>query len=405
MNILYFGTACDKVFEKEITEITKATYTIAQNNLERALLEGWYDNKIENLKLNCLPVMQYDVLSPGFFVKSEVRNINSNLRTKTFPIMKIRIIKEIIIILITFIRIINWYFRVKNNEKKIVFSAINYTPVTLTVYILSKILRFENISMLCDLSQDTYSVQRGKDKENLKSSVMRIYLMLVKKIETGFDKYIFLTEPMNRIVNKYNKPYIVVEGIYNNDLNYDNFKRKTPEKTLIYSGSLFLDYGIDVVLDSFKLIKDPSIELHIYGSGVLDELVKKNQEEDKRIKYFGFISREELFEKLKSATLLLNLRDPSLSYTKYSFPSKTFEYLASGTPILTTRLAGIPHEYYKFMYTVDVYDVKTISEKISEICEIDLESRIEFGEEARRFVLENKTQNSQIQKTLRLLFL
>lgn len=403
MNILYFGTACDKDYEDRITKITKATYTIAQNNLERALLNGLYDNGVENLELNCLPALQYEVLSKRTFIHSEVRRINHNLSTKTFPILKIKFIKELLIVLTTFFRIIKWNFKFRKDEERTVFSVINYAPVTLIVYVLSKIFKYKNVSMLCDLSKDTYATERGKKESLLKNNIMKLYLRLIQKLETSFDKYILLTSPMNDLVNKQNKPFVIIEGIYNNDLSISKNTSDKSKNILIYSGSLFSDYGIDIILESFKLIKNPSFELHIYGSGELETLVRNYQSTDKRIKYFGFVSREELFDRLNSATLLLNLRDPSLSYTKYSFPSKTFEYLASGTPILTTKLKGIPNEYYDFMYTVDAYNSEIISNKILEICEIDLEERIKFAEKARKFVIENKTQNPQVKKIISLL--
>ena len=40
-------------------------------------------------------------------------------------------------------------------------------------------------------------------------------------------------------------------------------------------------------------------------------------------------------------------------FTKYSFPSKNMEYLASGTAVLTTRLPGMPAEYYEHVLTID----------------------------------------------------
>ena len=59
---------------------------------------------------------------------------------------------------------------------------------------------------------------------------------------------------------------------------------------------------------------------------------------------------------MKEAKLLINLRNPEDKYTKYSFPSKTFEYMVSGTPFFTTKLEGIPSEYYNYLYCIDSYE-------------------------------------------------
>ena len=50
-------------------------------------------------------------------------------------------------------------------------------------------------------------------------------------------------------------------------------------------------------------------------------------------------------------TLTPNLRT-TLSLT-VTFPSKIFEYMLSGTPVITTRLNGFNSEYYDTMYFVE----------------------------------------------------
>ena len=45
----------------------------------------------------------------------------------------------------------------------------------------------------------------------------------------------------------------------------------------------------------------------------------------------------------------MNPRSADAEYTKYSFPSKTIEYLATGVPVVMNRLPGIPEEYEYFV--------------------------------------------------------
>ena len=72
--------------------------------------------------------------------------------------------------------------------------------------------------------------------------------------------------------------------------------------------------------------------------------VKNNE----KIKYFGVIDFESILLRQKNTDLLINPRPSIDEYTKYSFPSKIMEYMASGTPVLTTKLSGIPMEYYDY---------------------------------------------------------
>ena len=65
------------------------------------------------------------------------------------------------------------------------------------------------------------------------------------------------------------------------------------------------------------------------------------------------------------ATLLINPRFSNEEYTKYSFPSKNMEYMASGTPILTTKLPGMPKEYYEYIYLFEEESIEGMKNKMS----------------------------------------
>lgn len=65
------------------------------------------------------------------------------------------------------------------------------------------------------------------------------------------------------------------------------------------------------------------------------------------------------------ATLLVNSRFTIEEFTKYSFPSKNMEYMASGTPLLTTKLPGMPQEYYPYVFLFDEETIDGYADAIS----------------------------------------
>lgn len=402
MDILYFGTACSEEFERKVLKITKASYVVAQNNFERALLDGFIKNGVQSITANCLPSMNYQVLGNRLLLKSERNNINEYVKTKTYPVLKIPVLKYMVYFLVTFIRILKWYLTHKDKEKYII-SAVTFTPVGLAIKLLSKVLSYKSVGIICDLTEDLYK-NNMNNFSTIKKMIMPIYYKIIRYVETGFDFYVFLTKYMN-VVNTKNKPYIVVEGIYNNNLNYqDNIKKyKNNKKILLYSGSLLKIYGIEKIINVFNQINDINYELHIYGDGECKEEVIAAKNKNANIHYCGFITRDELFKKLQEATLLINLRDPKYSYTKYSFPSKMFEYMASGTPLLTTKLLGIPEDYYDYLYLVDSYKDFEIKNKIIEICNKKSSNIDNFGKNARNFIIQEKVAEKQVKKIIDLL--
>ena len=89
--------------------------------------------------------------------------------------------------------------------------------------------------------------------------------------------------------------------------------------------------------------------------------------EDPRIFYGGMLLNQEIVEKEQEATLLVNPRPTGEEYVKYSFPSKTMEYMASGTPVLTTVLPGMPKEYHPYVYLLEDETSDGITEKLKEV--------------------------------------
>src|SRR5690606_28854588 len=99
-------------------------------------------------------------------------------------------------------------------------------------------------------------------------------------------------------------------------------------KTILYTGTLAKRYGIVHLLEAFALIKDQDYRLWICGDGDARDEVNEKVRMDPRITYFSQISRERVLKFQKKATVLVNPRKSEGEFTKYSFPSKTMEYLA-----------------------------------------------------------------------------
>ena len=69
--------------------------------------------------------------------------------------------------------------------------------------------------------------------------------------------------------------------------------------------------------------------------------------------------------------------------------------MVSGTPVLTTKLPGMPEEYKKYVYLIEDETVDGIRETIEKCIKLDKEMLSKKGEEAKKFVLENKNNIKQ----------
>ena len=127
------------------------------------------------------------------------------------------------------------------------------------------------------------------------------------------------------------------------------------------------------------------------------------QLQDPNISYGVMLLSSEIVEKEQQASLLVNPRPTGEAYVKYSFPSKTMEYMASGTPVLTTVLPGMPEEYYPYVYFIREESAEGICKALRQVFSQEEDERFRKGCAAREFVLESRNNVSQGRKILEML--
>ena len=391
MEILYFGNIVDKELYEFDKKRNKAPYRVAQYNYEKAFCDEM--SKRNNLKIVSLYQQEYFPKRKICFFRKKYKYINKQIEYIKY--INIPFIKEIFYFVNTIIKILFWNFKTRKIKNRYIFANLHYAPVSLGIVLTGKLLKIKKVIAFTDLSLYTYSEEKIKKMKIYKKMVIKPYLKLINKLQKSYDLYILFSKQMNNIVNPNNKPFLVMEGIYNPE--GLNLKKVEKKHAITYAGKLNKEMGIKKILEIFKTIKDEKLELWLLGNGDMVDEIIENTKKDNRIKYLGFKERNEVFKYLKSSKLLINLRNPNDEYTKYSFPSKTFEYMVSGTPIISTKLEGIPEEYYKYIFSVP-YNDKLIKEKIEEILKIHKNKLEKLGNDAREFVLKNKSPEKQVQR-------
>ncbi len=221
------------------------------------------------------------------------------------------------------------------------------------------------------------------------------------------DGYIFLTEQMNEKINLNKKPYIVLEGHSDNSLSLigekEKFEKTTKKKIVVYAGSIQKLYGIQNLVEGFIEADIKDARLHIFGDGDYREELENVSLKYKNVKYMGIKNNDEVVFEEQRASLLVNPRPISPEYTKYSFPSKNMEYMVSGTPVLTTKLPGMPKEYYPYVYFIEDESPFGIAKSIKQVLDLSYRERQEKALNARDFVLKNKSNVVQSKKIISFL--
>ena len=133
------------------------------------------------------------------------------------------------------------------------------------------------------------------------------------------------------------------------------------------------------------------------------EALRALQREDGRIELRGVAENEAVVREELKATLLINPRPSGEDFTAYSFPSKNLEYMVSGTPVLTTKLSGMPREYDTYAYLFTDESVEGMANTLRQTLSLPRETLHEKGLAAKAFVLANKSNKAQAMRVLALL--
>lgn len=222
-----------------------------------------------------------------------------------------------------------------------------------------------------------------------------------KRIESFLpiiDKYVLYTKHMAEYFGLSEDKWIVCEGLIDTD-KINLCEKKLESNICVYAGSLLNKYAIDVLVDAFEELP-LDYSLHLYGDASDAEILLKNRENYKKVKFKGLLPQKEIFEVMKQAKLLINPRPSTLELAKYSCPSKTFEYMASGTPVLMTRLPGLPEEYYPYLFFFDDETKSGFRDKLIEVLSLSPYELRDKGRNAAEYLKKNKTSDIQVSKIL-----
>lgn len=212
------------------------------------------------------------------------------------------------------------------------------------------------------------------------------------------DSFVLLTDAMKELFEP--KPYTVIEGFLP-DCPFDHTNRRIP-KSVLYTGSLNKAFGVGTLLEAFSMILDPDAQLWICGAGDMENAIKEAARQDSRIQFKGFLPKSEIAALQTQCDVLINPRADRGEYTKYSFPSKTMEYLLSGSKVVMYRLPGIGQEYYHFIRTIDAPVPEAMAQAIVGAW-ADTDFYGSRWQEQVRWIRDNKNAKQQVDRLMQML--
>lgn len=393
MKILYISSAC---CYKNKEKIDKTAKIKLENNIikfHNLIIKGLSLQK-ENIEIESIIGLPVSIKTNKKIIWERDTQVIDNVKYTQIEFINIPIVKQASIALNIY-KYIKQIIRKNNGSKIVIIYDASFVSVMPIIQKIINKYEIRSIGIFADIYDYMSKVDRKTTKHNILKKISR---NLMKNVYNNTFAYVFLTKQMNDLININKKPYIIMEGLVNINENL-NIKEKTNH--IIYAGSLYEKYGVKNLIEAFKLMNNQNYELHIYGDGELVDYIKKIK--DKKIKYFGIVNNEIIEQEETKAILLVNPRFTNEEYTKYSFPSKNMEYMASGTPLLTTRLPGMPEEYYKYVYCFEDESIDGMKRKLEEILSKPKKELMEKGKIAKNFVDKKKNIYVQAKRIIQLI--
>ena len=283
------------------------------------------------------------------------------------------------------------------NSKQILL----YSPHTPFVKIAKIIKKYNPSSNICLIVPDLPQYMNlEKHKSIFYSFFKNIDITILKKNLRYIDSFVLLTKFMSTKINIYNKPELIIEGISNSSFKNKFIKTGNKKKKIVYTGKTNESFGVLSLVEAFKLIDNPNYELHIYGCGDSDDYLKK--EAHNNIFFHGFVDSIKINDVIENADVLVNPRKNNETYTKYSFPSKLMDYIATGRPIVCYKLDGIPDEYNEVLFYPKGNTNQDLADKIVFALTLDEASLIRHFNISKKFI-KNKNSFFSIKKLIEFL--
>lgn len=220
----------------------------------------------------------------------------------------------------------------------------------------------------------------------MKKSLANLYFEAGKKLIRYFDAVLlFQKEAAKKL--RLRCPYFVTKPGVGATYDFDGRSDKGQVFRVSYCGTLTRLNGVDLLIEAFSDCDDDRLILRLYGGGPLEKKVIAASSSTASIEYGGLVADSQLLQVYETTDLFVSMRRADDPVMKYAFPSKLFEQISTGKPMLTTKVVS-DKGLLDVLYAIDYPTPDGLIAKISEIAS-NYQEAIEKGERAKQYVHEH----------------
>ena len=169
----------------------------------------------------------------------------------------------------------------------------------------------------------------------------------IHKFLQADDKIVVINNQLKKLYQDKTKHILVAhDGVSSKWLNSfkiseQQVKTKSEKRFVVYTGNLFAWKGVYILADSIDSL-DENIEIiFLGGSPECSKPFEEYIREKRQVHLLGHQKRNVVQQWLKKADVLILPNSAKYQMSEYTSPLKLFEYMASGKPVIASRIPSL----------------------------------------------------------------
>lgn len=403
MNVLFLGGFYPPRLLGKIREASKGKIGLSNHNFEMSIVNGLMKHDNVDLKIVTVPkVYSFPHNNKTLYTKAESYYLQDRVPVKSVGFVNLFFLNKISMTISLICNLLKVISSFKEKQIGVIVNTPNvFMAIALFVARFFSAKKVKTMLVIPDIPQ---MVSQMDKMSFLKKAAVSILNRLSIRLAERYDTYVLLTSNMQDFFKKRLK-FIVMEGIVNEDLKRKERRLKREDKDVVlYTGTLRRVFGVLNLVEAFERGTFRNAELWICGSGEASAIIRERAERNPNIVFWGLVDSKKALELQDEATILVNPRTSAGVFTKYSFPSKTMEYLQSGKVVIANKLPGMPDEYFNYIVVPENESIEALANAIQKVLDMSAEQRELLGMQGKTFVLSQKNSYVQTGRMLELLW-
>jgi glycosyltransferase involved in cell wall biosynthesis len=387
MALAYVGAVCPN----EPVHMNSPAFSRAGNMFQLNLLHGLKRHGV--IASTILSLASYPAWPRGrrLIVRKRRVNLGEGLSATLLPYINVTPLKQVITGLGVLAALLRWGF-IHRHEQRVVITFNLSVPPGLFTLLGARVIGATLVGSLNDINVPGHTVPD--------TVFTRLDFHLHRALIPLLDGHVAIADSIMRDFAP-GRSYVRLEG----GITPEILSRTRPLPlvddapghpfTAVAAGRLNEANGISVMLEALELMRGANVRLIIVGDGPLRQSVIAAAARDPRLDYRGLLSFEEVLEVYNQADVLLNVRLTRAMNTKYFFPSKVMEYLATGRPVISTCTGHASHEFGAFCYLLEDETPAGLSAMLRRVAADSWTERARRGHSGRAYMSLEKTWDAQ----------